>query len=486
MKALKDFVPIRISGMSCFDNSITSLVNWERKEYNRAFMYSWKFRFTNEGFSEDSIGNVMTRTYRLSLEKKDEQDIQKVYQIIRDELEIDHVVLVKGDEFYCPWMYNYGKNHEHEHVYLITGETEDGFKCADTMPLVDDESISFEEFEKGYFSLYVYHAEDYHPKNEIGGGDYLKKCVFEYQILKNVNLQEMDILLVHIENTSMIDLFEEKENVWDTTLYKYFERMYGGRIQFLEFMSRIANGETIVLHFIEKMEEVVEEWSLVPTLIAKAFIQKRDMEKIRGTLVLHLRKAIELEKVLYREMMDEQCYTGAEMALMQENLPQVFVDLEPYKRNKELYFDEKHIVTYKEIPVNQIWNVGDMKFDFQIYGKYDCICCDEQKIKVIPNKYRYIMILGYAIYGDQVDDFTIVYSDDSEQKMMVEFSDWSYDPRHGFITAWEGDCKSLDDGKRYRGKIYAKKYRLPSGDYDMEALVLPKNAKSRIYAITLA
>ena len=127
-----------------------------------------------------------------------------------------------------------------------------------------------------------------------------------------------------------------------------------------------------------------------------------------------------------------------------------------------------------------------MKFDFQVYGEYDCICCEGQEIKVPVDSYDYIMFLGYAIYENQVDDVIIVYSDHSEDKIMVEFTDWASDPRHGIVTAWEGDCESLDDGSKYRGKIFAKKFRLPPKASYVESILLPINPKSRIYAITLA
>lgn len=486
MKPVNEFIPLRTAGLSCYDNSVLSIVNWEKGEYYKAFMYSWRFRFTNDDCVMESFESILQRLYQVYVKRIEEKDPKRVREIIAEELANNRVVLVKGDEFYCPWTYNYKKNHDHSHVYLIVGQKENGFRCVDTLPLAYNEDISIEEFENGFVELSVYRLGDDSDQDDDHGMEYLKKCIKEYQILENLCLSEMDILNEHIKNTSMDELFEEDENVWDTTMYKFFERVYGGRVQFLEFLERISNGDAIISHYTSVMERIVDEWGLIITLITKAFLHKKDMEKVHKTIIPHLCNAIDLEKNLYSEMTEDRLCMEMTDCDQQKELRQIFVDLKDYKHYKELYFDKEHIVTYKEIPVNQIWNVEGMKFDFQVYGEYDCICCEGQEIKVPVDRYDYIMFLGYAIYENQVDDVTIVYSDHSEDKIMVEFTDWASDPRHGIVTAWEGDCESLDDGSKYRGKIFAKKFRLPQKASYVESILLPINPQSRIYAITLA
>lgn len=78
---------------------------------------------------------------------------------------------------------------------------------------------------------------------------------------------------------------------------------------------------------------------------------------------------------------------------------------------------------------------------------FDNISCNEQYIPVERGKYSILYILASAEMDNYSSFITLSYTDGSEEKIPLEFSDWWNDPVFGELVAYDVSCARKEDGR---------------------------------------
>ena len=498
---MKDMEPIYSPGLDCFENSVLTITNWEYGEYHKAFMHSWGFAYNKDispmigkrlmANNHDICEDIRYR-YGIVMNQYKENDVEKVIDKIHHELLHNRAVIVSAEEYYCHWTYNYKKSH-HNHFYLIHGQTENkDFICLDTQPQKKDIIVTKRQFKENFKHIYTYEIHPAHLEHRFLY-EIIRDCIMNNSVNKyRLQVEDMDQF---INDFIYIDYDSELmyDAIWYSPIFSEISRIYGGRVQFTEFLKDYQLNED-VYEYIKQLEKITYEWSIIRSLILKMQHNKDDSVSIHHTLIRRIRLATQLEKKLFSIILEHLqtnrlqqggCYIPPE-SLDTEVEEFYYVDLNPYFNRKGLYFDKESFKFENDLSTGVIWNIDNMSFDFSHRGHLDNMVCLNQTIPINKKAYSRFMLLGYGEWGNQIEELKIVYEDGSYATVEFMFSDWWKNPELDETIAWQSDGQSLIDGESYNGKIFAKSYQLPDSEKNIVEVVFPDCERIHILAMTFA
>lgn len=500
---LKDMEPVYSPGLDCFENCILSITNWEFGEYHKAFIHSWGFAYNKE--ISPMIGRRLTANnhdihedirsrYGIAMNQYNETDLEKVIDKLYHELGQNKAVIVLADEYYCHWTFNYKKNH-YTHFYIIIGQTENNdFICIDTQPQKKNIIVTRQQFKENHKHLFTYEIHPVYLEhrflNEILWDCVMTNLEDKYRLL----VDDMDMF---INDFIYIDYDTELmyETIWYSPIFSAISRIYGGRVQFTEFLKDYQLNEDI-REYIKQLEKISYEWNIVRSLILKLEYNKDDFISIHHTLIKRIRLATQLEKKLFsliiKHLQANRLDQGG--CSIKPNIESLntkereffYVNMNSYFNRKGLYFDKESFQFDNNISTGVIWDIDSMSFDFTHREKLDNMVCLKQSISINKKPYSRLMLLGYGDWGNQIEELKIVYEDGSFDTIEFMFSDWWKNPELEETIAWQSDGRSLIDGQSYNGKIFAKSYLLPNHKKHIAEVIFPHCERIHILAMTFA
>lgn len=502
-KSMENVEPIYVDGLDCFEKSILTIINWEYGEYYKAFMHSWGFRYDNQGEkligqrlnanNYDIMQDIITH-YGIILERYNKTDDKELLDKIHEELQNKRPIIVVADEYYCHWTFNYHKKNL-SHVYIIIGITQDNdFMCIDTQPKMTNLILSQEEFILGYKQIYTYDTRPInieYPNLQTLLDDCIHSGDEKSYLL---NTHEMQLFIDDFEHIDFYNEFIDAE-IWYSPLFKNINRIYGGRVQFIEFLKHYRNN-SFINGFISRLNDAASEWHIIRASLMKIYFNKERYLIEIDKICHRITKVLDLEKELFESLIKTleedgviESYTNLEM-INDENSESngdtfYYVDIQEYLNSKGLYFDKESLIFEDIVPTGSIWNLDGMSFDFTERDNVDNISCHSQEISIAKQCYKKIMLLGYGEWGDQIEELTIIYSDNSNEQIDIMFSDWWKNPEFEEEIAWQSNGINKLDNLIYNGKIFAKSYNIVDSKKTISHILLPECKYIHIFAITL-
>ena len=496
--------PFFIAGLSCFLNAIMTVVIWKRGEYKRCFGNSWGFRY------EPDKGEILGKRISAEIDKVT-ANLHEYYGIdfyyhpevakedrieqIQKQIRAGMPVVVFCDTYYLDWQPDYQKQHS-DHACLITGFNEQGFICVDSIPIRERGYFPYSSFLMGSRNFVTF---DFLPYDESGVDcrvllqNTLNKLNFgnDKSCFKQMRAFAQDFLAVDMEKE-----LEAASTRWAVPLHKNIEKIYGGRVQFLELLELLkeqnAAIDTEIL--IDRFNTLIVKWSMIRTFIMRLADDKSPQLAQRISQKIYDVADFEEETArIIQDMLDLEKDGGAKQPIEAKaghKKEQIrFIDLTEYYNEYSHYFamqEEYEVDTL--IPVDSIWNVGEMQFYFpkaegerpnSIAGQEGGSCID-----MGGGCYSSLQFLIYGTWQDSVEDIQVIYKGREKQIIEMGFTDWSREPHFGEAVAWEG--RYINKRKRedvIHGRIYGVSYGVDP-EYPIEKLVWPENEFVHVFALS--
>ena len=204
-----------------------------------------------------------------------------------------------------------------------------------------------------------------------------------------------------------------------------------------------------------------------------------------------------IHKVLIVAADDKGNETKQEIAVEIDNNPGMYLSL-PYNNDWISWNNNRSDGAGWDFPAEElpesnqdfIYNGKDIvKFMFadKADGKMNILECEGQKVEIKPDHYTAVFILASAHNGNSSGEFTLVYVDDAEEKIITTFSDWwgavaSADDELVIKTTHNHQRNNRDNKPGvgvYMNSISVDKTKR------LKAIILPEKSNLRIFAITL-
>jgi len=114
------------------------------------------------------------------------------------------------------------------------------------------------------------------------------------------------------------------------------------------------------------------------------------------------------------------------------------------------------------------------------------IACHSQVIKIQPDRYRAILLLGSSTNGDYEACLWVQFSDGSRSCLKTGLTDWCRDSVFGEIPAFSFPYRIGPEGRQeIQNYIWLQVLRIKEEKF-LSAIILPENKNIHIFAITLA
>lgn len=476
--------PFAIEGLDCLENSLLTIIKWKYNEFEQGFVDSFYFSYKQEcgkrmgeslSVPTDNVINNFKKYYGLSIGNIDfdKSDPEKV---IRNEIEAGNPVMISMDTFFCNWYENYKKSHS-VHVFIITGKIERGWSVIDTMPLRFNIQISEEDLKSG---LRWIRKVNWGKRTEAFPSIYeVISKVLERKCKRN-ELQQIEMFIKDFSGSDIESEIDENCDVWSIPLLNNMRRVYGSYNQLLLLLNYMKKSEkSIGDYYIDIVKPIVSEWGIIINLMYKMKMNQKYVE-MRPRIICRLKKVYELEKLMLKQIELEgnrQRHGADKRTCRYENISFPF-------NNESHFFQEKDYTLESEFRIGERWEAETVIFDFPMFGanELNSISCDGQHIEIGHSNVLKIHFIGYAKWGNQMENVTIEYSESSEEKELA-ITDWCYEPRFGENVIWEGDFAQIHGTEIYKGKIFD--VGIPVQDTWIRQLILPKCSKIVLFAIVL-
>jgi hypothetical protein len=521
---LLNILPSHNSKFDCFDDLIVMASNFFKRDFELSFAGSWGFDFKPKNMDYETIGDrlnpniidyliLLAQYHGIKVDWFENLIIDQFFSIIEKELSERKPTIVLLDSFWCPWNIEYMKAH-FTHAFLVVGmdESTKCLYCSDGFFNKNNVYLPVDHLINGYEKCATFVLEE-----NISFDNDWKKII--NTAINNLNISKAftSMRLFSEDIANCLDLSKEVdgfEKFWTAPLYSQLGHISKGRLLFtltLEYLGRIYNiSKFTKLSY--KMEQAGKNWSTIRTILVKMFHMSNNNIDL-ASLTTRINAAADFEETLAMDLIkiEENGYIYFLNKNQQKNSSNLcntigetnFVDLTDYYNNQgfgsSLSLDCKadltgtgHYFLVDNLPQGQDWQIGDLKFRFPhlAEGLLDNISCLNQVIKIQPNCYTSIFLLGCAEWGSFEETILIKYNNGETEEVSFGFSDWAIIPQYNETIVWTGKCveKNITKGivkilpssvKLYSQKIYLKHNKV------IEYIVVPDCPNIHIFAISL-
>ncbi len=214
------FLPVAVEGLDCVDNTILTVCQMLRGEYEKVFWDSWQISYKTSSRIGDGfcyvpkrISKNVKKIYGIDFQPLGKFDITDTRNILQHQLDKNGMVVIGIRTNYCPWQKSYGSNHYVVHFLIVTEVAEEGILCTDTMPQRQGELIGWRDVEYGICS--IIEVRDFstsvkeRKSQEMSLNDVWKAC------RKNVRPKTIVKLAKKIEkNFDVVQEFWKEKDIW--------------------------------------------------------------------------------------------------------------------------------------------------------------------------------------------------------------------------------------------------------------------------------
>lgn len=448
----------KITQMLCFDDCIATFCNYINVVYEKAYINALELDFNwceLKGIGKSynygtKLEDNLKQYCGIEIKSRKCDDKDKVTQIVEC---IDNNILVCVEVlgFNCPWDWRYQIVPQGAHYFFINGydESKCCFNCLDPFYDVINGSISFDDLKNGMQSYDIFQIIEFEEKNQdikellnaissFFDSDQFDKYYIFSQKFKTFDLNK------EIENyNSEMELnVDEVEN--DIPLNYVFKDIIHNRLRFGEYLRRIAERNekysASLIEFANKYISFSQKWESTRLMLIKFLIVNR-LDRITGNLAEKLELIITEEKDTLNDLLSMlkgqyEENNKLEISKLNEDLEYKFIDISAFFNNEGIASenndnsadlnDKGEYILCDYFPVNQI--INSKNFVFKITekkkGRNDNVQCNRQKIIVDKDYYDGIQILGCSEWGNYTEELTVVFEDESIEKVMITLNDW--------------------------------------------------------------
>lgn len=516
-----DINPIHNDGLNCIEDVVVSLAAHYNREYLLAFAETFRFEYDRPDIEQEVlIGscinkgkkntlNLINQYCGIGVETIETKSIQKVIQVINEQLQIGLPTGIYIDSFWCPWHIEYQKL-SHGHSCLATGIDENGnIICIDPAIKSGTYSLPYKNFVNGGYSIYSIFSIDQPPK-EISYKFILQDVVEKIQstnIFTNMRKFITDFY-------TRMNFNEEYKNadicLFDVPMHRNLWYITGERqlfSEFIEYMYKMTLNDGL-LDVYDDLLYVKSKWSVAEALLIKSYytgyteiVKKKVYNVFKEILKIEENISEKLNDIIHDNYIKTLRKDSKNDCVRDISKGYVFIDLKEYYNNiafhsscsVECCADFTGTGAYllsKNAPSGQVISSNDLIFRFPVLsdGSPDNISCNGQRISFPANTYKGIMLLGTAEWGSFVENIEIESISGDKTNIKINFSDWVMEkPLYDEKIIWTG----LNYEKKQASSLAQKNcsimaiYRTIENIEDLDSIILPFCPNIHIFAITL-
>lgn len=511
----------KITPMLCFDDCIATFCNYINVVYEKVYINALEFDFN---WSEQK-GIGKSYNYGIRLEENLRQycgiyikskkcDGKDAVAQIKEHIDNNILVCVEVLGFNCPWDWRYKIVRQGAHYFFINGYDESigCFNCLDPFYNVINEILSFEDLKKGIQSYDIFQIREVEEKNQdikellnaissFLDSDQLDKYYIFSQKFKTFDLKKE----IENYNTGMELMVDNIEN--DIPLNYVFKDIIHNRLRFGVYLRRIAkrNGKYSerLKEFANKYISLSQKWESTRLMFIKFLIVNR-LDKITGYLAEKLELIISEEKDTLNDLLSilngqYEENNILEIAKLNEDSEYIFIDISTYYNNEGISVenednsadlnDKGEYILCDYFPLNQIINLKNFVFRIpeKKSGRNDNVQCNRQKIIVDKDFYDGIQILGCSEWGNYTEELTIVFEDESIEKISITLNDWIpnfFQSEEMNVLIESKKSVKEDDITEEDCNIYGVMCAI-KGRKKIKGIILPECISMHVFALTM-
>ncbi len=511
--------PVHDDRGDCYDDIYLTVFKWLGREHLLMYSQSWYFEFRDyDVCGDNTLGSriilnrekeneLLKKYYGVSIDIHENKSCDEMMSIVKGQVCIGYPAGIGIDSYWCPSDPGYKKNHQ-EHYCLIIGidSEKDGFVCMDPYYLNKRFHMDLEDFLNGVTSCITFGITG----GECGDLDaeyIVKEALKRFE--KSGTVHNLMTFGSSIGSSfSLAEEFGGYENFWDTTVFIKLNNISKDRERFSNVLKALSAGfNTDALeYFSKRLIRVKCKWDSLCGLFGKIFISRSEKwlceikDKIIQIAQEEEKIAHGLNKLLTEH--DNKFFKPDSFKYgKDEHNSVIFLELSEYFNNKglgaSLSAEEKadltgighYYILDGDLEDKVISKEGKKFFLSKAEGSlYDNISCRGQEINLAKDKYRCIMILGCAEWGNVSELMRVTYDDNSFEEICLEFTDWLNIPEFGETVMWIGKAaerkKEEAEFTNFAVRMFGSSYML-NAEKKAVKLKLPQANNLHIFAISV-
>ncbi len=463
-----EITPVNMEGLDCIDNTVLTVCNYFRGEYEKVLWDSWSIRYVpdfviGKGLKvcPKRIQDHVRKIYGIDFMPQGNLGKHEIKSKISQYIQEDQLLVAGIKTNSIPWQKSYNQNDYRVHFLIFTGMGEEGIWCVDTMPSKSNVMIQWNDVQRGLLSLIRVKV-----KPIVGSKAPKMKKVYK-NVRYKVHCKDIESLRKKIrEDFEVQREFGDQKNIWRIPLYNLFYIILGRHIQFEKYLTKECGIKYALLA--DQMRDLIVEWEALKILTVKMHREyttsRLTPSKVRSYQDIY---AENLEKIQRMEKSAKECfekiykeqegdrYAGAN-SYQEDPVQEIFLDL-PYNEYTHMLHPEDFYVD-KVLEYGRIWEAEQCRFSLKEVGpdEYNCLKCEGQVLPV-KKKIKGIYLLLYATYGSQLAELEIGYEEEVVREK-IAVSDWVERPLSRETVIWQAAFRNkTPGGLNHTGKLVCTK-----------------------------
>lgn len=512
------------TALFCLDDCIATLAGYYHCDYEMMYAGGYEMREQKEIWGLASRYHVslqhrfdnLCRYHGLHIYKSDSLWKHRLIKRIKRELEKERPVLLLLNPYWCPWDDGFQRyDAVPGHCFLIQGEYDEGFLCADPYFDQDRLELSYSLFRKGIQEVYLTRQVERTDSSHTSGKAYREELGNMFRRMSGEGY--FDILYHFVDDMSQSeDIFEEVRSDADFWISPL-------AVLLLQLNQSIQNMATLIKYvavqcgspFLEEQGvrfwNLAVKWKQARKLVIKLYFMKREDEALRTKTMERLYSIIDaMEKTAERIAEGKEESLTAGLIKSVDTMDRSGMDGEYYAADLGRFMNNKAFLRRSGL------QEGKLDADFSSIGNCyvlndtegtepvripgtdvtlssiggtgnDNIACDGQEIPVPENRYSQLCLIGAAEFGNSTDVLRIVSGSGKEYEVEFQFTDYIYEPCFGESVVWKGcGIHKLEGGYEWMEEdlyLYGQMLEMP--DDVTGKIILPVNPSIHVFAMIL-
>lgn len=501
------------AGANCFENSMYTMLNYYKREYQLLFGNVYTIKIVN------SLDNYSNLTGVIEDKSKDiYNDIQKYYGALVNDVKFDRVIdserilnelcdnkpmVVWVDTYYCHHLKKQFNKYHNRHAFVAYLYKDNQVYFVD--PNIGSRVFTMEkeEFLKALDIICIFelnNLKEINYKNHLRDSiEYIRQ---EYDVNSILLLKDIfdlpELILKEFSNYSV--------NEYDIVPFIIKLSNIGGRrnlyATYLEYISNKVKCYD-VRKISDDLRYCASKWCLLRSLLLKHVMKVDLNENITIMLKSKVNEIYDIEEKCLKELVDvtrekSPITYGNDCIIDKRKIKQyIYLDMKNYYNNKGLVRNETlyadltlrgQFFCDKNIPFKKIITNNYMSFKFpDLALQYDNIICRAQEINIPEDFYAGIMFLGCSENGCFWEYGNIIDRNSNKIELKMAFTSWIKDkPIYNDMIFSSYYSYDKYDQKKSLSKrnIYAICCELDDKKL-YQKLILPNCDNMHIFAITL-
>ncbi len=157
---ISEITPVNIEGLDCIDNTVLTVCNYFRGEYEKVLWDSWSIRYVpdfviGKGLKvcPKRIQDHVRKIYGIDFMPQGNLGKHEIKSNISQYIQEDQLLVAGIKTNSIPWQKSYNQNDYRVHFLIFTGMGEEGIWCVDTMPSKSNVILQWRDVQRGLLSL---------------------------------------------------------------------------------------------------------------------------------------------------------------------------------------------------------------------------------------------------------------------------------------------------------------------------------------------